>query len=122
MAQVFLSYAHEDRDRAAMLAAELERAGFTVWWDRMIAPGAEFARDTETELAAAGAVLVVWSRHSIGSHWVRDEAGVGRDKGNLIPVLIDAIEPPLGFRQFQTIDLSKWHGGPSTDIAECVAI
>lgn len=122
LTKIFLSYAHEDRDRAARLAAELERVGFTVWWDRMIAPGAEFALDTEKELAAADAVVVAWSRHSIGSAWVRDEAGVARDKGNLFPILIDAIEPPLGFRQFQTIDLSKWRGNPSSELTECVAI
>jgi tetratricopeptide (TPR) repeat protein len=38
---------------------------------------------------------------------VRDEAAEGRDRGKLIPVALDAAKPPMGFRQFQTIDLSK---------------
>jgi exonuclease VII large subunit len=41
---------------------------------------------------------------------VRDEAGAGRDRGRLVPVQIDATMPPLGFRQFQAIDLSAWKG------------
>lgn len=121
MANIFISYAREDRERVAKLAAELERAGLTVWWDRLIEPGSEYVRDTERELAGADAVIVAWTKHSIVSHWVRDEAGYGREKGILIPVLLDAVEPPLGFRQFQTGDLSKWHGGSAPEIEEIVA-
>jgi hypothetical protein len=41
---------------------------------------------------------------------VRDEAAAGRDTGRLVPVVLDSTRAPLGFRQFQTIDLSKWKG------------
>jgi len=54
--------------------------------------------------------MVLWSAASIKSTWVRDEAAVGRDNGRLIPVLIEAIDPPLGFRQFQCISLTDWRG------------
>jgi hypothetical protein len=43
---------------------------------------------------------------------VRDEAGAGRDKGRLVPVTLDGCLPPLGFRQYHTIDLSGWNGRP----------
>src|SRR5919202_840968 len=59
---------------------------------------------------AADVVVVLWSANSIESAWVRDEAAAGRDSGRLVPVTIDGTEPPLGFRQFQTIDLSRWKG------------
>jgi len=121
LAKIFLSYAREDREIAAKLASVFESAGFAVWWDRLIEPGAEYVRDTEKELTSADIVAVVWSKHSIGSPWVRDEAGVGRDRNILFPVIIEAVEPPLGFRQFQTIDLTKWSGESSPEIAERLA-
>jgi TolB-like protein/Tfp pilus assembly protein PilF len=116
LANIFISYAREDRERVARLAAALEGAGFTMWWDPLIEPGAEYVADTEKQLAVADAVIVVWSKHSIGSHWVRDEAGYAREKGNLVPILIDPVEPPLGFRQFQTADLSHWRGGDAPQL------
>ena len=41
---------------------------------------------------------------------MRDEAAVGRDRNCLVPLTLDGSVPPLGFRQFQTIDLSRWRG------------
>jgi TolB-like protein/Tfp pilus assembly protein PilF len=43
---------------------------------------------------------------------VRDEAGHARDAGKLVPVTIDGSEPPLGFRQYHVVDLSRWKGSP----------
>jgi tetratricopeptide (TPR) repeat protein len=57
--------------------------------------------------------LALWSADSVQSAWVRDEAAFGRDAGKLIPFSLDGTAPPLGFRGFQSIDLSKWrHGQP----------
>jgi len=53
----------------------LEGEGFSVWWDRQIRTGASFDREIEQELASASCVVVVWSRSSIDSDWVREEAG-----------------------------------------------
>ena len=108
--KVFVSYAHEDRPRTRQLVHALEQAGFEVWWDGLIVAGAQFANETERALEAAAAVVVLWSCHSVGSHWVRDEAAVGRDRSRLVPVSLDGTEPPLGFRQYLFIDLSKWQG------------
>jgi len=110
MAKVFLSYARADHSRVAGLAAALEQAGHEVWWDRRIGGGAEFAREIEMALGSADVVIVAWSAHSVTSHWVRDEAADGRDTGRLLPVTLDGTQPPLGFRQFQTVDLSDWNG------------
>ncbi len=116
MAQVFLSYARDDLDRAKTLAAAIERAGHSVWWDGELEGGAEYGREIDEALKAADVVVVLWSKHSIGSAWVRDEAAAGRDTGRLVPVRLDECEPPLGFRQFQTIDLSRWKGGGGADL------
>ena len=110
MASVFLSYDRDDADRAPHFAHALEKAGHEVWWDLHVRGGAQFSKVIEEALKAADVVVVLWSQHSVESAWVRDEATAGRDTGRLVPVTIDGTEPPLGFRQFQTIDLSRWRG------------
>ena len=108
MANVFLSYSREDLAAARAIAHALESSGHSVWWDREIKGGTEYAKEIDRALEAAEAVVVLWSAHSTSSAWVRDEAEVGRDSGRLIPATIDGSRPPLGFRQYQTIDLAKW--------------
>ena len=117
---VFVSYAHEDRVRAQAVIHALGQAGFQVWWDGLIVAGAAFASRTEQALEAAAVVVVLWSRASIVSDWVRDEATRGRDRGCLVPVSLDGSEPPLGFRQYLAISLAKWHG--KADAAEIRAV
>jgi len=110
MAGVFVSYAREDESKARKIACALEEASFDVWFDQRLHSGSEYSREIEQALKDAAAVVVLWSRHSIESAWVRDEAAEGRDSGRLVPVLIDQVRPPIGFRQFQTTDLSSWSG------------
>lgn len=106
MANVFLSYDREDEARARSIAAFLEKSGHSVWWDRQIKGGGEFGAEIEAALNAADKVVVLWSERAVKSAWVRDEAAVGRDTGRLVPATLDGTPPPLGFRQFQTIELS----------------
>lgn len=110
MASVFLSYDRDDSDRARHFARALEQAGHEVWWDLHVRGGAQFSKVIEEALKAAEVVVVLWSANAIESAWVRDEAAAGRDAGRLVPVTIDGTPPPLGFRQFQTADLSRWKG------------
>jgi len=111
MAGVFLSYDRDDRAAAKTIANALERAGHSVWWDLHVRGGAQFSKVIEEALKAADAVVVLWSKNSIESNWVRDEAAAGRDSGRLVPTTIDGTEPPLGFRQYQTIRLTDWKRG-----------
>jgi adenylate cyclase len=110
MASLFLSYARDDADTARAIAAALEKAGHSVWWDKHIGGGSQFAKEIEQALDKADVVLVLWTTHSIESPWVRDEAGAGRDRGRLVPLSLGGTLPPLGFRQFHSIDLGDWSG------------
>jgi hypothetical protein len=110
MADVFISYAREDRPTAERLAKVLAARGLTVWWDRDIQVGKSYAHVIETELKSADCVIVLWSKASVASDWVRDEAQSGRDRGVLVPALIDVKEPAIGFRSMQTADLTGWQG------------
>jgi hypothetical protein len=114
MASVFLSYDHDDAKQARPIALQLEKAGHSVWWDLHVRGGAQFSKVIEDALKAADVVVVLWSKNSVESAWVRDEATSGRDSGRLVPVRIDATDPPLGFRQFQTIDMSRSRGRGSS--------
>jgi hypothetical protein len=116
MADVFLSYAREDRQHAEALARALEHAGWGVWWDRELLPGVSYERVIEDELSAARCVVVLWSASARESNWVRDEASLAMRRNVLVPVLLDDSEPPLGFRQQQTADLAHWDGS-TTDPA-----
>ena len=107
---VFLSYARGDQKRALTVIAALERAGIQVWWDGLLEAGETFLPTTEAALESADAVVVLWSRTSVDSHWVRDEATRGRERGCLVPLSLDGSHAPLGFRQFQLINVSKWRG------------
>lgn len=107
MADIFLSYARADRPRVERIAAALESAGYTVWWDRHIEGGSQFSKDIEKHIEQARAVVVAWSAASVESEWVRDEAAIARDAEKLVPISLDNTLPPIGFRQRQAIDLSE---------------
>ncbi len=111
MADIFISYASEDRARVRPLAEALQERGFNVWWDRSLAAGQGFTAIIEKELKTAKAVIVVWTQSSASSTFVRDEAGRARDEGRLVPVLLDAVQLPLGFGAFQAEDFTRWNGG-----------
>ena len=110
---LFLSYSRPDRAVAEQLAGQLEQAGHTVWWDALIEGGANFSSSIRKALDAADVVIVLWSDSAIESDWVRDEAAQGRDRHRLVPLSIDGSQPPLGFRQYQVIDLARWRGDPA---------
>lgn len=119
MADVFISYARQDREWVETLAGEIERAGLTVWWDRQLSYGRSFDAIISAELEAARAVVVVWSATAIQSDWVKDEAQAGRARGVLLPVLKEAVAPPLGFRQSHSANLARW---PDEDQREFVKL
>jgi hypothetical protein len=110
MTDVFLSYANEDRERASKLASSLEACGWSVWWDRKIIAGQTFDQVIERELETARSVVVLWSKDSISSEWVKNEAAVAADRGVLVPALIDPVKLPLEFRRKQAADLVNWDG------------
>ena len=121
MSTVFLSYCRSDQADAARLAAALTAAGLDVWWDHLIEGGAAFAKRIESALEGADAVVVLWSARSIESDWVLDEAARGRDLRKLVPASLDGTPSPLGFRQYQTVDLVRWReGGDDTPLQALV--
>jgi len=121
VADFFISYASEDRERVAPIADFLESKGWSVWWDRRLNAGTSFDREIERELDAASCVLVVWSKFSIESDWVRTEAEEGMTRSALVPILIDPVRPPLAFRRIQAQDISNgFNESAKSDLVDAV--
>jgi TolB-like protein/tetratricopeptide (TPR) repeat protein len=107
---IFLSYSREDQATVRRYAEALEREGFKVWWDSALNPGETFDQVTEQALKEAKAVVVLWSKTSVTSRWVRSEATQADRFGTLVPVTIEPCDRPIMFELTHTMDLSGWSG------------
>lgn len=116
MSDIFISYASEDRSETEKLAKALELQGCSVWWDRSISIGKNYAIVIEEALDAAQCVVVIWSKHSVKSRWVRAEVAEAQRQGKLLPLMIDGSKPPLVYRTLQTADFSSWSGDPAETV------
>jgi hypothetical protein len=54
-------------------------------------------------------VLAVWTEKSVNKEWVLNEAEIGKKRGILVPVMLDEVEPPLGFSEIQAAKLEPWN-------------
>jgi len=108
MSDIFVSYANADMERVKPLVELLEKQGWSVWWDRIIPLGKTFDQFIEEALDAAKCVVVVWSRNSVNSDWVKAEATEGLKRRVLVPILIDEVKIPLEFRRIQAAQLTDW--------------
>ena len=110
MADVFLSYARSDSATADRVARELGKRGWSVWFDRELPAHRAYADVIATELESARAVLVLWSKASAESEWVRSEANRARELQKLVQARVGAVRLPMPFDQIQCADLSNWRG------------
>ena len=107
MAELFLSYAHQDIGQAETLAQLLEANGLTVWWDRRMVAGDKINDVIDKELEKAKGIIVLWSRISVKSDWVRGEASTAQELGKLIPIKIEDCKLPIQYRGFHTPEVYK---------------
>lgn len=110
MADVFISYKRQDRPIVERLAGALQQLGFDVWWDFELLSGEDFRQVIRAVIDQCRAAVVVWSRASVESGFVLDEASYALRLGRLCPVRVDAVELPFGFGQRHVDDLSDWAG------------
>ena len=87
------------------------KKGGSVWWDLHIGVGEQFDEVIDREIRAAKCVIVVWSKHSVDSRWVKTEASEGDQRRILVPVQLDHVTLPLEFRRIETADLTDWQRG-----------
>ena len=77
-------------------------------WDRHIPGGRPYDEVIEQEISSAKCAVVLWSKESVTSRWVKTEAAEGAQREILVPVLIEQAKLPLEFNRIQTVDLSAW--------------
>src|SRR6516162_4627043 len=107
---IFLSYTREDQQAAQRFAEAFESQGFSVWWDATLRSGEAYDQVTEEALRTAKAVVVLWSKKSVLSRWVRAEATLLDRNRTLVPARIEACDLPIMFELTQTADLSHCTG------------
>ncbi|HEX4296595.1 MAG TPA: TIR domain-containing protein, partial [Devosia sp.] len=113
MPDIFISYKKEERDVAARLATRLVEAGYDVWWDAALLAGDHFEDEISSVLANSRAVIILWSRRSVASDWVKAEAESARQQKKALPVIIDDLpidSLPLLYRGVHVAQLRDWQG------------
>jgi hypothetical protein len=108
MSDVFISYAREDRSLAEALAHDLQQKGFGVWWDAELVGSDNYQDVILAALARAKAAIVIWTKNSVTSNFVRDEARYALFHNKLIATkagALDVIDIPFGFQSQHTEDV-----------------
>ena len=113
MTDLFVSYARSAERQAEQLVDALRTVGYEAWRDDQLPAHRGYADVIEERLAAAKAVIVLWSAEAAASQWVRAEAEAARVAGTLVQLTLDKTLPPLPFNQIHCLDWSKWAGETS---------
>lgn len=109
----FVAYARDDAIVAAELVATLRAHGVTIEWDRNLLGGERFRQRIGELIERAGAVLVIWSRASVVSDFVIDEAEAGKAAGKLVTCRTAEVRDadiPFGFRGLHCADVDDIDG------------
>jgi outer membrane protein OmpA-like peptidoglycan-associated protein len=120
MADVFISYARTEREKAERIRDLLEEAGLSTFFDVQGLDGGDVFPDVlDREVKSAGCVLGLWSPYALSRPWIRTECLIGKDRGVLVPAAIEPIDPmrdiPIAFYGVQHIDLTGFSGDPASD-------
>jgi len=75
---IYLSYAREDRERILPLVQALEGSGWSVFWeDRSNKLSKSWQQAVEEALQSCRCMVVVWTKRSVASNFVKEEAMLG---------------------------------------------
>jgi len=103
---VFISYCHADSGPVDWLADELEAGGVDVWIDKWkIKVGDSITERINEGITASDFLIVVLSRSSVNSRWVKEELNAATVKkieeekhAFILPVLLEDCEIPALLR------------------------
>lgn len=111
--KAFISYSHSDKEIAIKLSKSLRENGVEVWIDKWeILPGDSLIQKIfEEGLSSIDAFIVIISKSSVNSKWVKQELDVAlikRIEGitRIVPVIIDKTEIPDSIKPLKRIDIS----------------
>jgi len=109
VADIFISYSSEEPEVTERLANILQARGYSVWWDVTLKSGDDFGQIIQERMRQSKAAIVIWTRASVKSKWVRAEAQIAGRADKLIPVRtrnlsLDDIPPPHNILHTDLID------------------
>lgn len=110
MSDIFISYARADRAMAEALANELKAKGYRVWWDAELVGSDDFYEVILQALHNAKAAVVIWTKTSARSRFVRDEARFALNLEKLVATKeasLDTLDIPFGFQGQHTDDVTN---------------
>lgn len=111
---IFISYSRADADKALQIRDLLIARGHHVFFDAEgIDAGAEFPDVIDRAVKGAGVVLGCWTPAAIQRRWVRIESRIGLDRGSLVAIGLEKMNPeelPAEFYNVNVLDLSGFGG------------
>jgi len=104
--KVFISYSRKDVNFARRLAADLEEAGFDVWWDISdLKGGDDWVRFIPTAIESSQYFVVLLSPASIQSEWVAKEYSYAlRLRKKVVPAMIKPCDVPFALNTINYVD------------------
>jgi len=112
---IFISYSRADADKAMRLRDLLLARGHHIFFDAEgIDAGAEFPDVIDRAVKGAKVVLGCWTPAAIQRRWVRIESRIGLDRGSLVAIGLEKMDPealPAEFYNVNVLDLSGFDGG-----------
>ena len=105
---VFIPYAHDNKIEVAGIVRYLQAHNINIWWNGDIVPRDRWRDRIKGNLAQCQAVLTLWTKQSVRSHSVIEEAGEGKRQGKLMHAKLDSAPLPYGFGEVQYASLTDW--------------
>ncbi|HSG44056.1 MAG TPA: toll/interleukin-1 receptor domain-containing protein [Anaerolineales bacterium] len=109
MGHIFISYSTKDIETAGELIDALKREGFDPWVDvEGLGPGTHWRARLETQIETCDAYILIVSKNSKKSKWVKEELSLAQDLNKpVFPLRIDNTKPFFGIRTIQYEDIRK---------------
>lgn len=120
--QVFVSYAHEDQQHAARVAAAVSAAGYNPWLDSAeLLPGQNVKKTIEEAIRQSGAALFIAPPEGLRSPQrfemerllLQDARGLSRRVSAVVPVVVNpdrarSVPAPLNELQWISLENPDW--------------
>jgi len=109
MGHIFISYSKKDVVHAEKLINALKREGFNPWVDiEGLGAGTHWRSRLESQIETSDAYILIVSRNSEKSKWVKEELLVAQGLGKpIFPLRIDNTKPFFGIRTIQYEDIRR---------------
>jgi len=106
--KLFVSYAHEDMQRASGAVALLSAGGHTLWFDQELLPGQDWKKELQIAISRCDALICAVTATALASEWCQWEIATAiRQQKPVIPVLLEpGVSLPDSLKHLHYADFS----------------